>query len=280
MLNRMPRSPRQRALIIGCGYFVKVAKQENEEHAKLIAKGKAAKGSHPKRSIDDQNTPPWRHVLGVWELCNRLITLYGYQRNEITVMTDDPREQCKVGRDLQQTEANIRRQMDALVVDARNGDVLFFFFGGHGGQGNKSDSREVSGFSQFIVPVDRGIGGRAIYDDDIHDRLCKPLGAGVKLNFFFMCCHSGSMADLPWFYDENGEEDTSYYGVEKRSFMDKLFRRSSNEDKDSMEWLQQVKEENTTEADIFAISASSDEQSAYVFFFFVRSSFYFLNLVD
>lgn len=42
-------------------------------------------------------------------------------------------------------------------------------------------------------------------DDELHDRLVKPLPPGCRLTAIFDSCHSGSAMDLPYTYSTSGQ---------------------------------------------------------------------------
>ncbi|RKF82244.1 Metacaspase-1 [Golovinomyces cichoracearum] len=139
---------------------------------------------------------------------------YGYQRDDMVILTDD--QHNPVG---QPTKQNILRAMHWLVKNAQPNDSLFFHFSGktliiellvfsdtslgHGGQTKDIDGDEEDGYDEVIYPVDFRINGH-IVDDDMHDIMVRPLLPGVRLTAIFDSCHSGTALDLPYIYSTQG----------------------------------------------------------------------------
>ena len=98
---------------------------------------------------------------------------------------------------LMPTRANILKSIDWLVKGAKPGDALFFHFSGHGTQQPDTDSTEADGMDECLVPSDHEKNG-LITDDQLFDRLVRPLPKGVRLTCLFDCCHSGTGLDLPF----------------------------------------------------------------------------------
>ncbi|KAI5819663.1 p20 subunit of caspase [Pyronema omphalodes] len=114
----------------------------------------------------------------------------------------------------QPTKANIIKAMQWLVKDAKPGDTLFFFFHGHGSYMVDLDGDEPGCFDSAICPVDyrnprTKFTDNLLSDDDIHRFMVKPLKPGVRLTAVFDSCHSGSVMDLPYSYDDSGRQNHS-----------------------------------------------------------------------
>jgi len=101
------------------------------------------------------------------------------------------------------TYANIINGMKWLVRGAKSGDSLFFHYSGHGGTAKDSDTDEIDGFDETILPVDYNYSGQ-IVDDVIYKNLVEPLPEGVRLTAIFDSCHSGTVMDLPYTYQCDG----------------------------------------------------------------------------
>lgn len=123
---------------------------------------------------------------------------FGYQRNDMVILTDDQQNPMS-----QPTKQNILRAMHWLVKDAQPNDSLFFHYSGHGGQTKDLDGDEEDGYDEVIYPVDfRQLGH--IVDDEMHRILIKSLQTGVRLTAVFDSCHSGTALDLPYIYSTQG----------------------------------------------------------------------------
>ena len=75
---------------------------------------------------------------------------------------------------------------------------------GHGGQMKDRDGDEADGYDETIYPLDYKQAGQ-ITDDEIHDRLVRPLPRSCRLTGIFDSCHSGSALDLPYTYSTEGK---------------------------------------------------------------------------
>lgn len=123
---------------------------------------------------------------------------FGYQFDDMVILTDDQREMARIP-----TRENILRAMQWLVKDARPNDSLVFHYSGHGGVTEDLDGDEESGFDDVIYPLDFQQNGH-IVDDIMHDIMVKPLPAGCRLTALFDSCHSGTALDLPYVYSTKG----------------------------------------------------------------------------
>ncbi|CCF59241.1 hypothetical protein KAFR_0G02070 [Kazachstania africana CBS 2517] len=129
---------------------------------------------------------------------NFLTTQYGYNPDDIVILTDDNREYVRVP-----TRENMIRAMYWLVSNVQANDTLFFHYSGHGGQTKDLDGDEVDGFDSVIYPVDFQTAGH-IVDDEMHEIMVRTLPQGVRLTALFDSCHSGSALDLPYCYSTKG----------------------------------------------------------------------------
>ncbi|MEW6114863.1 MAG: caspase family protein [Thermodesulfobacteriota bacterium] len=77
-----------------------------------------------------------------------------------------------------------------LVKGAKKGDVLVFYYSGHGSQVADVDGEEVDAKDETICPHDYSTAGM-IKDDDLR-QLLNGLPAGVNLDVIFDSCHSGT----------------------------------------------------------------------------------------
>eukprot|EP01062_Namystynia_karyoxenos_P069803 TRINITY_DN65259_c0_g1_i1.p1 TRINITY_DN65259_c0_g1~~TRINITY_DN65259_c0_g1_i1.p1 ORF type:complete len:549 (+),score=150.46 TRINITY_DN65259_c0_g1_i1:88-1734(+) len=167
---RSPKgSGKRRALLIGINY---------------TGKRNALRGS-----IND--TATWKSFL----------LSQGWPANGIKVLADDN------SGDGMPTRANIMREIAALVDGAASGDSLFFHFSGHGGQQVDEDGDEDDGFDETLLPSDWEQAG-PIVDDELFEKLVKPLPRGCKMTAVLDSCHSGTVLDLPYVFTAT-KQDTS-----------------------------------------------------------------------
>ncbi|KAG0014562.1 Ca(2+)-dependent cysteine protease [Entomortierella chlamydospora] len=121
-----------------------------------------------------------------------------FKEENIRVLTDD-----QVGTQWMPTKANIMRNLEWLIHDAKMNDSYFLHYSGHGGQVADLDGDETDGMDNCIFPLDHAQNG-VIIDDELHNMLVKSLPQGVRLTVVFDCCHSGSALDLPYIYASTG----------------------------------------------------------------------------
>ncbi|PCH42528.1 peptidase C14 [Wolfiporia cocos MD-104 SS10] len=130
---------------------------------------------------------------------NFLVREYGYQYDDIVMLTDDQANPRSTP-----TRANLIDAVRWLVRDAQPNDSLFLHYSGHGGLTKDLDGDEESGYDEVIYPVDYQINGQ-IVDDELHNICVKPLPPGCRLTAVFDSCHSGSVLDLPYMYSHEGK---------------------------------------------------------------------------
>jgi caspase domain-containing protein len=110
--------------------------------------------------------------------------LYGFQPAEIVTLTDQ-----------QATRAAIFDAMEKhLVEPVHKGDIVFFFFSGHGSQVKNSRSREADGLDESILPADSRQGAPDIRDKELLGVFNRIIDRGARLTIVFDACHSGSGA--------------------------------------------------------------------------------------
>jgi hypothetical protein len=111
-----------------------------------------------------------------------LLSVYKFRDEEIVVLTNQA-----AGR------AAILNAIDNHLIDgAREGDVLFFYFSGHGSQVKNSLSEEPDHLDESIVPADAWEGASDIRDKELRRRFVPLLDRGARLTVILDSCHSGS----------------------------------------------------------------------------------------
>lgn len=108
----------------------------------------------------------------------------------------------KILTDVRATRAAIMSGLKWLVKGAKSGDVLVFYYSGHGSQVMDVHGDEPDGRDETICPHDFATAGM-ILDDDF-TQVFSGLAVGVNLDIILDSCHSGSgtrelsvMAALP-----------------------------------------------------------------------------------
>jgi hypothetical protein len=112
-----------------------------------------------------------------------------YQSSNIRILTDET--------NIKPTRANMESNIKWLASNCVAGDILFFYYSGHGSQIKDTTNDETDGLDDVLVPLDYGTKG-IISDDWLYQNLAALLPQGVTLWAFTDCCHSGTMLDLQY----------------------------------------------------------------------------------
>lgn len=113
-----------------------------------------------------------------------------YKSENIKMLTDDPKNPNKP------TKKNMEDNIRWLVNGCKAGDVLFFYYSGHGSQlRDRSGDEKIGGLDEVLVPLDYKQNS-VIVDDWLYTNMVTCLPQGVTLWAFTDCCHSGTMLDL------------------------------------------------------------------------------------
>ncbi|KAM0237799.1 hypothetical protein ACHAP5_008923 [Fusarium lateritium] len=200
-----------------------------------------------------------------------LVERYGYKREDMVILTDDQSNPVMIP-----TRENIIRAMGWLVSNAQPNDALFLHYSGHGGQVEDVDGDEDDGYDECIYPVDHTEAG-PIVDDEIHYRVVKPLGQGVRLTAIFDSCHSATVMDLPYVYSTKGVLKEPNLAREAASGIFDAFKAYSSGDMAGAagsifsfaktafrgdDAYVKTKETRTSPADVIMWSGSKDDQTS------------------
>jgi uncharacterized caspase-like protein len=114
-------------------------------------------------------------------LADMLVLRYGFERKNVLTLTNQ-----------QATRTAILRAIDEhLVRPARRGDIVFFYFAGHGAQVPNAASDEPDGLDESIVPADSRRGAADIRDKELRPLFNRILDRRAKLTLLLDSCHSG-----------------------------------------------------------------------------------------
>lgn len=127
-------------------------------------------------------------VNDVLAIRQSLLDRYGFAERDIVTLTDQ-----KATR-----EAILQTIEQHLVKPARKGDVVLFYFSGHGSQVANSLSEEPDRLDETIVPADSRLGVRDIRDKELRPLFNRILDQGALLTVILDSCHSGSGARIPF----------------------------------------------------------------------------------
>ena len=127
-------------------------------------------------------------VNDVFKLKKILIEKYGYEEKNITLLTEK-----------QATRKNILKSFKELVDTANTGDSICFTFSGHGYYTRDTQFEETDGKDELIVSYDYF----AVTDDEFKKIIDTHLKKDVKMFAMFDNCHSGTMLDLKYKFENN-----------------------------------------------------------------------------
>lgn len=104
-----------------------------------------------------------------------------------------PNEDIRVVVNERATKANVLHRLRIMLADAEPGDLVVFYFSGHGSQIRDRDGDELTDhLDEVICPYDMDWDrGTYILDDDL-DAIFASAPPGVLLEAFFDCCFFGA----------------------------------------------------------------------------------------
>lgn len=107
-----------------------------------------------------------------------------------------PRTRRKLLLNEKATTENIKKELNKLVAGAEPGDVLVFYYSGHGSQVPDMDSEETDQLDEIICPHDIDFYEGKYIDDDYLKEVFSKLPAGVRCDVIFDSCFSGTATRL------------------------------------------------------------------------------------
>jgi hypothetical protein len=124
-----------------------------------------------------------------------LIEKRGYSPNNITILRDDDQSFKSPNK------KNIIDEFKELIQKANNNksSEIFFHYSGHGTYDRDNNGDEADGKDEYICPVDLN----CIRDDEIRS-LLNNLNNETTLMSVMDCCHSGTIMDLPYLFNQVG----------------------------------------------------------------------------
>lgn len=140
------------------------------------------------------NTP--YELSGCIDDANRmknLLTEHGF--NSFNILTDlTP---------LKATKQNILAEFKNMIVNAQSGDILFFYYSGHGSYTYDRNADEADGKDEMIISCDQ----QGVLDDEFKTILSNYLKRDITIVGLFDSCHSGTMFDLKFNYLDSNNYD-------------------------------------------------------------------------
>ena len=121
-----------------------------------------------------------------------------FNYNTFNILTDNTNKKPN--------KLNIINELTNLLVNANNGDNIFFLYSGHGTCTIDLNNDEMDGQDEMIVPLGASDMNSCILDDELNNIIMKYLKVGVKLFMIFDSCFSGTVVDLKYNYLTNNTD--------------------------------------------------------------------------
>ena len=160
------QTPRRRALLIGIDDYT------------------ASTLSRPlRRQTNDRGWPDLKGAANDVDILKQILVLvYGFRPDDIVTLKNQ-----------QATRAAILQSIEqVLVKPAEKGDVVFYYFAGHGSQVPNPASDEPDRLDESIVPADSRHGAADIRDKELRPLFNRILDRGAHLTLILDHCYSGS----------------------------------------------------------------------------------------
>jgi hypothetical protein len=94
------------------------------------------------------------------------------------------------------TKQNILNEFKEMILNADSGDILFFYFSGHGSYTYDKNNDEIDNRDEMIISLDM----QGVLDDEFKNILSLNMKKNVTMVGLFDSCHSGTMFDLKFNY--------------------------------------------------------------------------------
>jgi hypothetical protein len=112
-----------------------------------------------------------------------LTARFGFQSQHIRILTNQDA-----------TREAIMGALASIYAESQPGDIVFFYYAGHGSQVyNSKSALEKDLFDESLVPADAWKGTRDIRDKELNLVFAGMLEKGIRLTVIFDSCHSGSI---------------------------------------------------------------------------------------
>jgi metacaspase-1 len=133
----------------------------------------------------------------VVNMANMLIGKFGFLKEKVSVYADTS---IKYVPSTTREAILIKLYEFALRSWQEDLTTAYFHFSGHGTQVPDLNNDEADGLDEGICPSDFGANG--IITDDLLYKVFASFNPKTTIIAVFDCCHSGSILDLPWTYNE------------------------------------------------------------------------------
>lgn len=123
----------------------------------------------------------------------KVLTQHGF--NSYKILTDYTT--------IKPTKTNILNSLKDMIVNAQAGDIIFFYFSGHGSFTYDRNNDETDGKDEMIISCDL----QGVLDDEIKNVLSTNMKREVTIIGLFDSCHSGTIFDLKYNYLDSNNYD-------------------------------------------------------------------------
>ena len=143
------------------------------------------------------NTP--YQLSGCIDDTNRMkefLTKYGFK--DFKIITDLT--------SVKPTKVNILNELKNLILNAKSGDILFFYYSGHGSYTFDRNSDESDRRDETLISSDL----QSVLDDELKNIIKTNLKKNITIVGLFDSCHSGTVLDIKYTYlDSNNYNNYS-----------------------------------------------------------------------
>ena len=115
-----------------------------------------------------------------------LLSSYGF--NDFKILTDIT--------SVKPTKINILNELKNLIINSKNGDLLLFYYSGHGSYTYDTNNDETDKRDEMLVSLD----SLPILDDELKNIIQNNLKREITIVGIFDSCHSGTILDLKFNY--------------------------------------------------------------------------------
>jgi hypothetical protein len=127
----------------------------------------------------------WKNLKGtlndVKAMREALVGLYEFDPRNIKTLTDQ-----------RATRPAILGALETIAAKSGKGDIVYFYYAGHGSRVRNTLSDEPDQFDESIVPADSRAGARDIRDKELRAIFHRILDRGARLTVILDSCYSGS----------------------------------------------------------------------------------------
>jgi hypothetical protein len=130
-----------------------------------------------------------------------LLTQHGF--NDFVLLTDNTT--------IKPTKENILNELKNLIINANSGDILFFYFSGHGSYTCDLNNDETDGKDEMIISYDI----QGVIDDELKKVISDNLKKDITIVGLFDSCHSGTILDLRYNYLDSDNYDKYFENLKE-----------------------------------------------------------------